>query len=88
MDLDSKLTPTSFSYFELKSIGEIHIFQGEFTTESGCTIRDTSLCDKYSKREHKVNIIKLCLKLEQARKVIDTIDKDLCRLCIDRLYQK
>jgi hypothetical protein len=88
MDLDSKSIQLSFSYFELKLTGETHIFQGEFTAESGCTIGDTSLCGEYSKKMHKINIIKLCLKREQAQKMVKSFDKCLCSLCVDRLYQK
>lgn len=72
----------SYSFFEFESTGEIHIYQGEFTSECGCVIKNIPICKGNFRTNNNSNIIKLCLKIDIAKKIAISIGEIICEDCL------
>lgn len=71
----------SYSFFELESTGEIHIYQGELTKEFGCIIKNIPICGKNFRTSKNSNVIKLCLNINSARRAAISVSEIICKDC-------
>lgn len=79
--MKEKEVTISYSFFELESTGEIHIYQGELTREFGCIIKNIPICGKNLRTSKNSNIIKLCLKIDSAKKAAISVNEIICKDC-------
>jgi hypothetical protein len=86
MALQKNTVEKAYSYFELESTNEIHIFEGKFTPDS-CTAKDLSICEKISRKEDNSRQITICLNEDEARKEAASIGRIVCGTCVSHLYE-
>ncbi len=67
-----------------KGSGEYHLFEGRMT-EEGCTSKETSLCGHMERSQSDENIF-ACEEENSARKKCAKIGKNVCSICIGKLY--
>ena len=87
MALQKNTVEKSYSYFELESTSEIHIFEGEFTFASRCNGKYLSICEKISRKGDNSKQITICLNEDEARKKAASIGRAVCGTCISHLYE-
>lgn len=78
----------AYSFGTYEETGEIHIFEGYFNPEGGCTKSMRCICKKVYKSEceFKYIITRMCLNEDEARKKAAKLGRKVCGNCVSSLY--
>ena len=82
MGLDKEKEALSYSFYELLETNKIHVFKGEITNGNGCTIENLSVCNKAHRVSRNSSIVKLCLKIDKAKKEVKLHSASMCEDCL------
>lgn len=67
-----------------KDTEELHLFEGEFTKDGGCTSSQTSICQKMDKSESAGNVF-ACFDENAARTACAKLGRQVCGICASHL---